>query len=677
GNLCRFIMTGTLDEEEYIEIQSSLRNVQSLLFHIEAGGYLLQTEIEHSDYQRAYDRAVRLLPMILRNSINSEYQVRGFALFCMLICNKLRGRRRGLERISARGRTLRMKFLFYCVIHGISCFSYPAYWGVFFRNIAWYCALQGKKRRAAFFFRKAIRAHHRYAMRFEEACSLRDYGEFLEEFALIPGDAYDRYVEAYELFKWCGARLYIDRMEMKISAGTHDRSMDLTAIAEVPVYTEQEDAPEGINRMRFETLVDVSKTITEIDEPAILLRQILSAMITVTGAQYGCLFINKLTYGDLEPIAMSFEGKEVAVADVPVFADLIRKVNEIHTLQCSGEPILEEDVETDSVSIRSDLCVPLNWREKYLGYVYLVNDRVLGLFGEGAQKGAMVLAAHAGILLENAYLMRKQKEFNEELQQQVASQTEDIVHKNQQLEEANLKLIESERMKGILSGTLVHDIKNYAAGITGNLIYLNRRIEDDPKAQRVIDVVCETCSDITSLASNLLDIAKMDDGKMVIREELLDYGFFREVAGKFGRSTLFEEKEIHPCIIPPEEDFVIAADIYLMERLLQNLYSNAAKYAPRGSRVELRFDGAGEEQVICFFNSGTPIPDSEKEILFEKYARLQSRHSHYSKGLGLFFCRLVMNAHRGRIWLDTDSAGNYFKLAFPRKNSIRTYSIAS
>ena len=336
-------------------------------------------------------------------------------------------------------------------------------------------------------------------------------------------------------------------------------------------------------------------------------------------------------------------------------------------MQSNGEPLLEEDVETESVCIRSDLCVPLNWREKYLGYVYLVNDRVLGLFGEGAQKAAMVLAAHAGILLENAWLMQKQKEFNEELQQQVTSKTDDVVHKNRQLEEANLKLIESERMKGILSGTLVHDIKNYAAGITGNLIYLGRRMEQDEKAKRVIDVVCETCSDITSLASNLLDIAKMDDGKMMVREEILDYRFFEEVASKFGRSTLFEEKDITPEIIPPEDDFTIAADVYLMERLLQNLYSNAAKYAPRGSRVELRFGGNEQEQVLCFFNSGTPIPDTEKEILFEKYARIQSRHSHYSKGLGLFFCRMVMNAHRGRIWLDTDPSGNYFKLAFPRR----------
>ena len=676
-NLCTYLLAGKLDEEVYEDIQSRLRKVHSLLFHVEAGGYLLQTEVEHQDYQRAYNRAVQLLPMIIRNCINSEYQVRGFSLFCNLICRELRGRRHGEERIAVGGKRLHTQFLFNSAIHFLSCFSYPAYWGVFFRNVAWYTALKGMNGTARLFFRKAIRAHHRLGMRYEEACSIRDHGEFLDEFCHLPGEAHDQYQKAFELFKWCGARLQFERLEGKIEITAQKQAPEGTAVTGFhDPKADNDSSAEGINHLRFETLVDVSRTITETDDPSILLQQILSAMITVTGAQYGCLFINKQTYGDLEPIAMSFEGKEVPVSEVPVFTDLIQKVNEIHTLQCSGEPLLDENLETDGICIRSDLCVPLNWREKYLGYVYLVNDRVLGLFGEGAQKAALVLAAHAGILLENAWLMSKQKEFNEELQQQVASQTENMVLKNQQLEEANLKLIESERMKGILSGTLVHDIKNYAAGITGNLVYLNRRIENDPKAQRVIDVVCETCGDIASLASNLLDIAKMDDGKMVVREEPLDYCFFEEVAGKFSKSTLFEEKEIVPKIIPPADEFIIAADMYLMERLMQNLYSNAAKYAPRGSTVELRFHTVEEERIICFFNSGSPIPESEKEILFEKYARLKSRHSHFSKGLGLFFCRMVMNAHRGRIWLDTDQTGNYFKLAFPKKTVIMKLNMA-
>ncbi|HEX7510020.1 MAG TPA: hypothetical protein VF335_01860, partial [Chitinivibrionales bacterium] len=49
---------------------------------------------------------------------------------------------------------------------------------------------------------------------------------------------------------------------------------------------------------------------------------------------------------------------------------------------------------------------------------------------------------------------------------------------------------------------------------------------------------------------------------------------------------------------------------------------------------------------------------------------LDDEHSVYSKGLGLFFCRMVMNAHGGRIWLDTNEEGNFFKMSFKTPNHL-------
>jgi signal transduction histidine kinase len=100
------------------------------------------------------------------------------------------------------------------------------------------------------------------------------------------------------------------------------------------------------------------------------------------------------------------------------------------------------------------------------------------------------------------------------------------------------------------------------------------------------------------------------------------------------------------------------------------LFSNALKYAPGGGAIVLEFIPGSQENIISFFSSGTPIPDENKESVFEKYGRLEDEHSVYSKGLGLFFCRMVMNAHGGRIWLDTDDNGNYFKLSFKTPDDI-------
>jgi K+-sensing histidine kinase KdpD len=143
-----------------------------------------------------------------------------------------------------------------------------------------------------------------------------------------------------------------------------------------------------------------------------------------------------------------------------------------------------------------------------------------------------------------------------------------------------------------------------------------------------------------------------------------------DMAEQLSRTLTFEEKSISVSFLDKTEDmFAIDADYYLMERVMQNLFSNAAKYVPRGGVVVFSLETKGEENILCFFNSGSPIPDEDKSLLFDKYARGESKSSQYSKGLGLFFCKMVMNAHQGRIWLDTDPKGNYFKLAFKKKNT--------
>jgi K+-sensing histidine kinase KdpD len=227
-------------------------------------------------------------------------------------------------------------------------------------------------------------------------------------------------------------------------------------------------------------------------------------------------------------------------------------------------------------------------------------------------------------------------------------------------------------MKGLLAGTLVHDIKNYAAGIEGNATLLTKFYPSEERVQKTARVVSDCCTGIVSLASNLLDIGKMEEGKLVVKKELFTKKDLFSMAEQLKQNVMFEEKNISVSLFDnTKETFEIEVDYYLMERVLQNLFSNAAKYVPREGKVMLTLDARGDENVLCFFNSGNPIPEADKPPLFDKYARLDSKGSQYSKGLGLFFCKMVMNAHNGRIWLDTDESGNYFKLAF-KKRTVQT-----
>ncbi|HEX7510185.1 MAG TPA: ATP-binding protein, partial [Chitinivibrionales bacterium] len=522
--------------------------------------------------------------------------------------------------------------------------------------------MQKRKGLARYFFKKAIKNHHKLDMRYEEACSIRDYGMFLEDFCNLPGEARDKYEEAYKIFDWCGAKFETDKLDIKLQR--QPRKADVIkkdTTVEKLIKEGSSNSIASSTQVRIDALLEISASMTEITDIDALLRQILSAMITATGAQYGRLVMNSNMENSL---SMTFEGKELSPEEVTVFQDLIDKVNKTWKVQFAEDAVLRENEDNDEGYIRSDLCIPLNWRDKYLGYVYLVNDKVKGLFGEGAQKTAQILAAQAGILLENAFLMQQSKEYTTHLQQQVNDQTKDILEKNRQLEESNLKIVDSERMKNLLSGTLVHDIKNYVAGIEGNVRLLSIKFPDQPKIQRTAAIVSNCCTDIVSLTSNLLDIAKMEEGKLTIKKERISLSLLMQIFEKYKNNAIFTERKLSIDVKTPGGPFEIKADYYLIERILQNLFSNALKYSPSGGGIVVEFFPGLQENIISFFSSGTPIPNESKENIFEKYSRLDDEHSVYSKGLGLFFCRMVMNAHGGRIWLDTNADGNFFKMSF-------------
>jgi len=365
---------------------------------------------------------------------------------------------------------------------------------------------------------------------------------------------------------------------------------------------------------------------------------------------------------------MSFEGNEIEIVAIPMLQRVIDKAVETREIQFYEESAIEQSGLNEDDNTRSDMCVPLKWREKYLGYVYLVNDKVRGLFGEGAKNAAQILAAQAGIVLENAHLMNQYKELNVQLQHKVNDQTNDILEKNKQLEENTLKLVDSERMKNLLTGALVHDIKNYITAIQGNIKLFEMKFPENERVKRTSTIVTNSCNDILNLTSNLLDIAKMEEGKFEVNKESLTIDHIGAIIEKCTTNDIFAQRGISIEVKLPETRFEIEADYDLLDRVFQNLFSNAVKYSPRDGTIALSFLPGEKENLIVFFNSGPPIPEGSKENIFEKYGRLNDKNSQYSKGLGLFFCRMVMNAHGGRIWVDTDEKGNYFKMSFQAVN---------
>jgi serine/threonine protein kinase/signal transduction histidine kinase len=619
-----------------------------------------------NNLNESYLLSDKYLKDIKEKNLNQEYVTSGYTTRCETIVLELLNRKRDLKnaQINKSDKELIKELFKYAVKSYYIGLSYPAHLGAAFKFLAWYYFFKNKKSLAEVLFKKSIKKHHLLDMKYEEAKSCRDYAIFLEEINR-GGEAKDAFNNSAKLFYECNAFYEIETIKEKISK-------DILYQYKNKGY-QYEDKKNGIYETlhyKIDTLYEASSIIKEIENIDILLKQIIMSMIKISGAQYGCIFLE----GDKEKniaeriYAINYEGKEIDPKSFNVYDKVINQAKDSKSVIFIKDSIREFSDKDDTKNIGSILCAPIFLNDVYNGYIYLANNIISGLFSENTKKAVEILAVQAQIFLQNAKLLEELKFLNKNLELRVKEQTKDIEQKNQQLQEYNLKILESERMKELLGGTIVHDIKNYASGIQGNVTILAKKYPDEPRIQKTYRAVTSSCINIVSLASNLLDISKMEEGKLVIKKEIINKNILFEMANKIIKNFIFEEKNINISFVDNTNNkFEIEVDYYLIERVLQNLFSNAAKYIPSGGEMKLNLEENNEEYIICCFNSGEPIPDNFKKVIFEKYSRIEEVTNQYSKGLGLFFCKMVMNAHGGRIWLDTDDKGNYFKLAFKKQ----------
>jgi signal transduction histidine kinase len=109
-------------------------------------------------------------------------------------------------------------------------------------------------------------------------------------------------------------------------------------------------------------------------------------------------------------------------------------------------------------------------------------------------------------------------------------------------------------------------------------------------------------------------------------------------------------------------------DEELMRRVLQNLVDNCIKYGPAGGTIDIDAASAPNKLAISVRDQGHGVPEDLRERIFEKYARIErepsGRHRD-SRGLGLRFCRLAVEAHGGRIWVEDNRPGAIFRVELP------------
>jgi signal transduction histidine kinase len=235
----------------------------------------------------------------------------------------------------------------------------------------------------------------------------------------------------------------------------------------------------------------------------------------------------------------------------------------------------------------------------------------------------------------------------------------------EELQKEHDDLLRSEIAREQLTQMVVHDLKNPLTGIRVNLDLLHMTELSSEQTDMVQDAQ-QASTIILQLISDMLDIARLDEGRLELRRTPTDLRALLE--GCIGELDVWsgqENKQIRLHVdrtLPP-----LLVDHGLMRRVAINLLSNAIKHTPAGTPIAVLARLDGEHVHLDFHDDGPGIPAERLPYLFERWSTGGCASAQQtSSGLGLTFCRLAVEAHGGSITVRSDAAtGTTFTVSLP------------
>lgn len=221
---------------------------------------------------------------------------------------------------------------------------------------------------------------------------------------------------------------------------------------------------------------------------------------------------------------------------------------------------------------------------------------------------------------------------------------------------------QAEEMKSTFISVISHELKTPVALIKGYVSTLRR--EDARWNKAVVEdslaVIEEEADRLTLMIENLLDASRLQAGGMPIkRADVLLPEIARRLAKRFETQT-----SRHQFSVDFPEDFpIILGDETRLEQVVSNLISNAIKYSPEG---EIRVSGQVRPDVVivCVSDQGPGISPEDAPHIFDRFYRApDTARQTKGAGLGLYLARSIVEAHGGRIWVDTE-AGKGARICF-------------
>ena len=221
-----------------------------------------------------------------------------------------------------------------------------------------------------------------------------------------------------------------------------------------------------------------------------------------------------------------------------------------------------------------------------------------------------------------------------------------------------------------LSHSVVHDLRNPITSITLAIEILNST-DLDSKQSRKVNQMGRSVQQLRSMTDQLLVLAKADAGKMLLNRQTCSIAdLVAETVANF--DDLAQAKKIN---IKYERSLNadLNLDRDLIGRTIENLLANAIKFSPSQSEIAIALHSQDDAIAIEIADQGKGITPELQQAIFERYEVGQIMPGIQQTGLGLAFCKLIVEAHDGQIWAESnDPQGAVFTIQLPTPSPSAT-----
>lgn len=388
---------------------------------------------------------------------------------------------------------------------------------------------------------------------------------------------------------------------------------------------------------RLQQLVDISMALNSTMDLRALLTLIMRHAAAITESESASIMLYDPDAKELRFVAAATSPIERELLNIPVplqgsLAGTILRENRVIALDdVTRDPRHFRGADARSgFATRSLIGVPMRYKDQLIGVLEAVNKKA-GRWTEDDRRNMLVLASQAAIAVKNAQMI-------------------------DQLQRAYNELDELDKMRDDFIAIASHELRTPLSVILGYATFLKEDAKGDVSAHA--SAVLNSALRMRNLIEDMTNLRYLKMGEADLKKEHIPLAAVLQACHKDVQSMA--EAKGHSLVVDkPDISVVVTVDRIKFGMALTNLLYNAIKFTPSGGRIRLSTMNKPNAVWIVVQDNGVGIPPDQLTHIFEDFYQVEDHMTrrHGGLGLGLSIAKALVEAHGGRIWVESAGSG--------------------